>query len=130
LLLLPHNFTHEKRCAKTELRQDVRESRATKLLIHAIMGRSRLENWPTLRQCFQPRVIIPMKDESRRLNIMLEQNPIETAIAAIVVDKKLHARWLNTFSYLEYIGFRKIVKSQMAEALTNKVISHALEEGR
>jgi hypothetical protein len=70
-----------------------------------------------------------MKDESRRLNIMLEQNPVETAIAAIVVDKKLHARWLNTFSYLEYIGFRKIVKSQMAEALTNKVISHALEEG-
>jgi hypothetical protein len=51
-------------------------------------------------------------------------------IGAIAADPLLHAKWLNTFSYLEYIGFRKIVKSQKAEALSLGILSHALEEGR
>ncbi len=51
-------------------------------------------------------------------------------INLIVADKHLHARWLNTFSFLEYVGFRKIVKSQRAEALTSEILTHALEEGR
>ncbi|VFU07621.1 hypothetical protein [Methylocella tundrae] len=61
---------------------------------------------------------------------MLAQNRLETAVGAIVADSQLHARWLNTFSYLEYVGFRKIVKSQRAEALTAEILTHALEEGR
>jgi hypothetical protein len=61
---------------------------------------------------------------------MLAQNRLEAAVGAIVADPSLHARWLNTFSYLEYVGFRKIVKSQRAEALTAEVLNHALEEGR
>jgi hypothetical protein len=61
---------------------------------------------------------------------MLAQNRLEAAVGAIVADSNLHARWLNTFSYLEYVGFRKIVKSQRAEALTAEVLNHALEEGR
>lgn len=61
---------------------------------------------------------------------MLAQNRLEASVGAIVADPHLHARWLNTFSYLEYVGFRKIVKSQRAEALTSEILTHALEEGR
>jgi len=61
---------------------------------------------------------------------MPPQNRLETLVAAIVADAALHARWLNTFSFLEYVGFRKIVKSQRAETLSGAVLTHALEEGR
>jgi len=40
------------------------------------------------------------------------QDGLKVLVDRIVVDPNLHARWINTFSYLEYIGFRKIVKSQ------------------
>ena len=45
---------------------------------------------------------------------MPSDNCLEGLISQIVADPALHARWLNTFSYLEYVGFRKIVKSQRA----------------
>lgn len=61
---------------------------------------------------------------------MPAQNRLEPIIAAVVADPRLHARWLNTFSYLEYVGFRKIVKSQRAEVVTAELLTHALEEGR
>jgi hypothetical protein len=61
---------------------------------------------------------------------MQTQDRLEDFIAAIVADPALHARWLNTFSYLEYVGFRKIVKSQRAEVLTAAILGHACEEGR
>ncbi|WP_297296140.1 hypothetical protein [uncultured Methylovirgula sp.] len=52
------------------------------------------------------------------------------ALMPIVVnDDELHARWLNTFSYLEYVGFRKIIKSQRADVLSRAFLNHALEEG-
>jgi hypothetical protein len=47
----------------------------------------------------------------------------------VVKDDHLHARWLNTFSYLEYVGFRKIIKSQRADVLDRAFLNHALEEG-
>jgi hypothetical protein len=58
------------------------------------------------------------------------QQRFEQLVTLVVSDQQLHARWLNTFSFLEYIGFRKIVKSQKAEALSAEVLAHALEEGR
>lgn len=61
---------------------------------------------------------------------MPTQNRLEASVNAIVADPVLHARWLNTFSFLEYVGFRKIVKSQRAEVLTSSILTHALEEGR
>jgi hypothetical protein len=61
---------------------------------------------------------------------MPPQNRLEAIIATIVAEPTLHARWLNTFSFLEYVGFRKIVKSQRAETLGVAVLTHALEEGR
>jgi hypothetical protein len=61
---------------------------------------------------------------------MQTENRLESLVDKIVADQVLHARWLNTFSYLEYVGFRKIVKSQKAEALTAAILGHACEEGR
>lgn len=61
---------------------------------------------------------------------MSRENCLEGLIGQIVADPALHARWLNTFSFLEYVGFRKIVKSQRAEALTAGILGHACEEGR
>lgn len=61
---------------------------------------------------------------------MLQQDRFEPLIGAIVADPALHARCVNTLSFLEYVGFRKIVKSQQAEALSGRILSHAVEEGR
>jgi hypothetical protein len=61
---------------------------------------------------------------------MPETNRLETVLGTILADPALHARWLNTFSFLEYVGFRKIVKSQRAETLGIAVLTHAIEEGR
>jgi hypothetical protein len=61
---------------------------------------------------------------------MPTQIRLESLVGKIVADPALHARWLNTFSYLEYVGFRKIVKSQQAEVLTAAILGHACEEGR
>jgi hypothetical protein len=61
---------------------------------------------------------------------MQTQDRLEDLIGAIAADPALHARWLNTLSYLEYVGFRKIVKSQRAEVLTAAILGHACEEGR
>jgi hypothetical protein len=61
---------------------------------------------------------------------MQTQDRLESLRGAVVADPALHVRWLNTFSYLEYVGFRKIVKSQRAEVLTAAILGHACEEGR
>ncbi|HEY1735281.1 MAG TPA: hypothetical protein VGG12_01415, partial [Methylovirgula sp.] len=61
---------------------------------------------------------------------MKGQPKLEDLVAIVAKDPRLHARWLNTFSFLEYIGFRKIVKSQRAETLNSIVLGHAIEEGR
>jgi rubrerythrin len=58
------------------------------------------------------------------------QNELSSMLYAVVRNQALHAKWLNTFSYLEYIGFRKIVKSQKMEEITGEVLEHAIEEGR
>jgi hypothetical protein len=58
---------------------------------------------------------------STELNHLLE---------VLVSDSQLHARFINTFSYLEYLGFRKIVKSQRSEEIDTDVLTHALEEAR
>jgi hypothetical protein len=58
------------------------------------------------------------------------QERFNLLVSHVVADAQLHARWINTFSFLEYVGFRKIVKSQQAETLTAAVLAHAMEEGR
>ncbi len=61
---------------------------------------------------------------------MNAQARLEALIGTIVKNPQLHARWLNTCSFLEYVGFRKIVKSQRAEVLNAAILTHAVEEGR
>lgn len=43
---------------------------------------------------------------------------------------QLHARFINTLSLLEYIGARKIMKSQDEDLVTPTVLAHATEEIR
>ena len=46
----------------------------------------------------------------------------------ILQDKNLHGRWLNTLSFLEYIGTRKILKSLSAPLFNQVLLSHTVEE--
>jgi hypothetical protein len=60
---------------------------------------------------------------------MNASNRLAALMPVVIKDDELHARWLNTFSYLEYVGFRKIIKSQRADTLSRAFLNHALEEG-
>lgn len=51
-------------------------------------------------------------------------------IQQLLHKPELHARFLNTFSLLEFIGARKIMKSQQEEMVTPTVLAHATEEIR
>ncbi len=51
-------------------------------------------------------------------------------LARLTGDAGRHARFLNTLSLLEYIGVRKILKSQPAEGLSAEMLEHILEEAR
>jgi hypothetical protein len=51
-------------------------------------------------------------------------------LEALARDPARHARFLNTLSLLEYIGVRKILKSQPAESLSAEMLEHILEEAR
>src|SRR5258708_3332280 len=55
---------------------------------------------------------------------------LKAILRIVIKEPVLHAKWLNTFSYLEYIGFRKIVKSQQQENLNLATLKHAAEESR
>jgi len=54
----------------------------------------------------------------------------ETAVAQLEANPALHARFLNTLSLLEYMGARKILKSQREEKISAQVLAHAAEEIR
>ena len=42
----------------------------------------------------------------------------------------LHARFLNTLSLMEYMGARKIIKSQLEENIDTQILAHMTEEIR
>ena len=46
----------------------------------------------------------------------------------IVVDRELHARFVNTLSRLEYVGVRKILKSRRSERIALDGLQHILDE--
>ena len=48
----------------------------------------------------------------------------------VISDNWLHARFLNTLSYLEYIGSRKMMKSLPRQVLDKSFLSHINEEIR
>ena len=51
-------------------------------------------------------------------------------LTQLVGQPHWHARWLNTLSFLEYIGARKIIKSQEASSLDLMILEHIAEETR
>lgn len=55
---------------------------------------------------------------------------LEEFFNKIIKNDEIHAKWLNSLSYLEYSGFRKIVKSQVSDTLSDTILSHILEEAR
>ncbi len=54
----------------------------------------------------------------------------QTTLANLVDYPQFHARFLNTLSLLEYIGARKIMKSQEESQITPMVLGHMVEEIR
>ena len=48
----------------------------------------------------------------------------------VVLHASWHARWLNTLSFLEHIGSRKLLKSQNSQKITFTLLQHISEEAR
>lgn len=55
---------------------------------------------------------------------------IESLIERVVADPALHGRWLNTLSYLEHSGARKIAASATPSTVREERLKHAAEEFR
>lgn len=55
---------------------------------------------------------------------------IETVINMIVNSDELHAKWLNTLSYLENCGARKIAACEHPTLVKQEMLKHAAEEFR
>ncbi|MCB0408526.1 MAG: hypothetical protein KDD34_09995 [Bdellovibrionales bacterium] len=55
---------------------------------------------------------------------------ITSTLNQIILNPNLHGLWLNTLSYLEYRGFRKIARSQKSASIDAEILFHAAEEVR
>jgi len=55
---------------------------------------------------------------------------IKTILENIVSDNLLHAKWLNTLSYMENAGAKKISASEHKENVNLIILKHAAEEHR
>jgi hypothetical protein len=62
----------------------------------------------------------------------LQQTPgarhLEALLDRIIADPALHARLVNTFARMEYVGVRKILKSRRSESLDLDGLQHMLDE--
>ncbi len=55
---------------------------------------------------------------------------VQQLIQTVVQSPTLHAKFLNSFSYLEYRGFRKIARSLGTEDINDETLTHTYEEVR
>ncbi|QPH39886.1 hypothetical protein [Pedobacter endophyticus] len=55
---------------------------------------------------------------------------LESILKSIVDDHVLHAKWLNTLSYMENAGAKKISASEHKENVNLIILKHAAEEHR
>ena len=55
---------------------------------------------------------------------------LQAILENIVDDNELHAKWLNTLSYMENAGARKISASEHKENVNLIILKHAAEEHR
>lgn len=56
--------------------------------------------------------------------------PIKTLLTKVVASHETHAKWLNTLSYLENCGARKIAACEHPILVKEEVLKHAAEEFR
>lgn len=61
---------------------------------------------------------------------MMMNQSWRVTLANLMDKPELHGRFLNTLSLLEYIGARKIMKSQQEDTITPTVLAHMTEEIR
>lgn len=57
-------------------------------------------------------------------------SPFESLLEIIIQDKALHLKWLNTLSYLENCGARKIAACEHPLKVKEEMLKHASEEFR
>src|SRR6188508_2692811 len=57
-------------------------------------------------------------------------NPLKPLLTHIITFPQLHAKWLNTLSYLENCGARKIAKCEHPTKVREEILKHAAEEFR
>ncbi|AOP34181.1 hypothetical protein A0128_10180 [Leptospira tipperaryensis] len=55
---------------------------------------------------------------------------IRNFLKKIIEDPKIHSRWLNTISFLEHMGSRKILATQSGFGMGEMILRHASEEAR
>ena len=55
---------------------------------------------------------------------------ISELLTAIIQNNELHAKWLNTLSYLENCGAKKIARCQHPTKVKEEMLKHASEEFR
>jgi rubrerythrin len=55
---------------------------------------------------------------------------LASILATIIKDNILHSKWLNTLSYMENAGARKISAAEHKEEVTLLILKHAAEEHR
>lgn len=55
---------------------------------------------------------------------------IRSFLKKIIQNGRQHSRWLNTISFLEHIGSRKILATQSGFAMGEMILRHASEEAR
>lgn len=61
---------------------------------------------------------------------MNEDIEIQDFLEKIISCSKLHSLWLNTLSFLEYIGTRKMAKALPQEIFDETLLDHLSEEAR
>lgn len=57
-------------------------------------------------------------------------HPLKTLLTSIVASHQLHAQWLNTLSFLENCGARKIAACEHPTLVKEEMLKHAAEEFR
>jgi len=55
---------------------------------------------------------------------------LENILTKIIANNDTHARWMNLLSYLEFIGSRKIFKTQKNGSINEELLKHASDEAR
>ena len=60
----------------------------------------------------------------------VEDSGLEALFRALAAHPTLHARFINTISLMEYIGARKIMKSQQDVEFDLELLSHVAEESK